>query len=245
MKRISVFSLTSLLALLLSTSLWAVNGDELLKRIDTKMMPASYEAYRTLVDSEPDGKQKIFSVYTAKKGKDKVVMLFLSPATDKGRTTLRLADNMWLAIPKLRPIRITSLQSITGSIFNNSDIMQLDYSAEYSVINVKETNSGYILQLKAKTKSVAYDNLKLWASKDEITRKIECYSASGMLIKTLDFKHDKDFGNGLIRPSVIETYSPLNKGYVSTMTYTRITPREFNDVVFTLNYMTKIDTLRR
>ena len=32
-----------------------------------------------------------------------------------------------------RPIRITSLQSVTGSIFNNADILRIDYSAEYKV----------------------------------------------------------------------------------------------------------------
>ncbi len=30
-------------------------------------------------------------------------------------------------------MRITSLQSVIGGIFNNSDIMQLDYTAEYDV----------------------------------------------------------------------------------------------------------------
>jgi hypothetical protein len=85
----------------------------------------------------------------------------------------------------------------------------------------------------------------MWATKDEILTKIECYSASGMLIKTLEFKEMKDFGNGLIRPSVMETYSPLYKGYRSIMIYSQVRSREFKDEVFTMNYMSKLESLRK
>jgi outer membrane lipoprotein-sorting protein len=224
----------------------AQGGNELLKRIDEKLMPESYESYRKLINIEPNGRKKEFVFYTAKKGVDKVAMLYLSPASEKGRTTLRLGENMWLYIPNVgKPIRITSLQSITGGVFNNADIMALDYSAEYDVIKTDQSKAGYILELKANNKTVAYDKLKMWATKDEILTKIECYSASGMLIKTLEFKEMKDFGNGLVRPSVMETYSPLYKGYRSMMIYSQVRSREFKDEVFTMNYMSKLESLRK
>jgi hypothetical protein len=153
---------------------------------------------------------------------------------------------MWLYIPNVgKPIRITSLQSIVGGVFNNADIMQIDYSVEYNVVKMDKDETGYILELKAKNNTVAYDKLKLWAAKDEILTKIECYSASGMLIKTLEFKEIKDFGNGLVRPSVMETYSPLYKGYKSVLIYSQVKPREFKDEVFTMNYMSKLEGLRK
>lgn len=221
-------------------------GYELLKRIDEKLMPESYESYRKLINIEPSGAKKEFIFYTVKKGKDKVAMLYLAPASEKGRTTLRLGDNMWLYIPNVgKPIRITSLQSVIGGVFNNADIMQVDYNAEYDVIKLERTETENILELKAKNKTVAYDKLKMWAAKDEILKKIECYSASGMLIKTLDFKEIKDFGNGILRPSVIETYSPLYKGYLSTMIYSKVKSREFNDEVFTMTNMSKLEGLRK
>ncbi|MBU1355824.1 MAG: outer membrane lipoprotein-sorting protein [Candidatus Edwardsbacteria bacterium] len=224
----------------------AQSGNDLLKRIDEKLMPESYEAYRKLINIEPNGRKKEFIFYTVKKGKDKVAMLYLSPASEKGRTTLRLGDNMWLYIPNVgKPIRITSLQSITGGVFNNADIMQVDYSAEYDVEKTEKTETGYILELKAKNKAVAYDKLKMWTTKDENLKKIECYSASGMLIKTLDFKEMKNFGNGLIRPAVIETHSPLYKGYLSTMIYTQVKSRTLKDEVFTLNFMSQLEGLRK
>jgi len=207
-------------------------------------MPESYESYRKLVNIEPNGRKKEFIVYTIKKKKVNVAMVFLAPASEKGRTTLRLGENMWLYIPNVgKPIRITSLQSVTGGVFNNADIMMVDYSAEYDVGKLEKTESGYILELKAKNKAVAYDKLKMWAMKDETLTKIECYSASGMLIKTLDFKEIKDFGNGLVTSSVVETVSPLYKGYRSLMIYSKIKSREFKDEIFTMNYMAKLEGL--
>lgn len=81
-----------------------------------------------------------FEGTTVKKGEDKVAALFLSPASDKGRSTLRLGDNMGLYIPNVgKPVRITSLQSVVGGIFNNSDIMRLDYADEYNVEKKEHT----------------------------------------------------------------------------------------------------------
>src|SRR3989339_920679 len=232
---------------LFSGQAFSQDGDELLKRIDEKLMPESYEAYRKLINIEPNGRKKEFIFYTVKKGKDKIAMLYLSPASEKGKTTLRLGENMWLYIPSAnRPIRITSLQSVVGGVFNNADIMQLDYSTEYDATYSTRTDTEYILDLKAKNKTVAYDKLKMWITKNKkILRKVEAYSASGMLIKTLEFKDDKNFGGGLTRPSVIETYSPLYKGYRSLMIYQTIKKREFPDEVFTQNYMGRLGDLRK
>jgi outer membrane lipoprotein-sorting protein len=224
----------------------ALDGDALLKRIDANLMPPSYEAYRKLVNIEPDGKKKEFVFYTAKKGRDSMAMLYLAPASEKGRSTLRLGENMWLYIPNVgRPMRITSLQSVTGGVFNNADIMQVDYAAEYSVANASASAAGYLLELKARNKTVAYDKLKMRVSREEVLEKIECYSASGMLIKTLEFKEPKDFGGGFSRPSVIETFSPLYKGYRSLMIYSQVKAREFKDEVFTTGYMSRLEGLRK
>ena len=222
------------------------DANKLLKTVDEKLTPESYEAYRKIINQEPDGTKKEFIFYTVKKGRDKVAMLYLSPASEKGRATLRLEDNMWLYIPNVgKPIRITSMQSVTGGVINNSDIMRLDYSAEYDAAIMEQSQTQYVLELKAKNKAVAYDKLKMWvAKKTMLVTKIECYSASNMLIKTLEFKEVKDFGGGIIRPSVIETHSPLQKGYKSIMVYAEMKLRKFPDEVFTLNYLAKLGDLR-
>jgi len=224
----------------------ALDGNEVLLQVDRNLQPESYEMYRKLINIEPDGKKKEYVLYTIKKGLDKMVALFLSPASEKGRATLRLGDNMWLYIPSVRkPLRITSLQSVVGGVFNNSDILRLDYGAEYNAAIVEETADRLILDCKAKTSTVAYDRLKMGVDKKTmVPLTIECYAASGMLIKTLYYKEIKDFGDGLRRPSTLETDSPLHKGYKSVMLYAKINKKDLADEVFTLNYLPRVDELR-
>jgi outer membrane lipoprotein-sorting protein len=238
--------LICLFVLLIAVPGFAVDGTRLLKQIDRNLNPESFEMYRKLINVEPDGRKKEYTLFSVKKGADKVAALFLAPASEKGRSTLRLGENMWLYIPNVgKPIRITSLQSVVGGVFNNSDILQLDYSAEYNVEKVEEAGNEYLLYLKAKNKTVAYDRLKMWADKETKTpTKIECLTEAGMLIKTLYFKDIKDFGGGIVRPATIETDSPLYKGYKSIMLFARIKKKDFKDEVFTLTFMLNMDSLR-
>ena len=242
-----VKSLILFIVLIITVPAYAIDGTQLLKQIDRNLNPESYEMYRKLINIEPDGRKKEYTLFSVKKGDDKVVALFLAPASEKGRSTLRLGDNMWLYIPNVgKPVRITSLQSVVGGVFNNSDILQLDYAAEYDVEKIKETGNEYLLHLKAKTKTVAYDRIKLWADKNKkLPTKIECLTEASMLIKTLYFKEVKDFGGGIVRPSVIETDSPLYKGYKSIFIFANIKQRDFKDEVFTLTFMPKMESLRK
>ena len=170
---------------MLAGPLYAADPNQLLKQVDRNLTPPSYEMYRKLINVEPNGRKKEFVLFTVKKGKDKVVGLFLSPASDKGRSTLRLEDNMWLYIPNVaKPVRVTSLQSVVGGIFNNADILRLDYADEYDVVNLEDQGKKYLLQLKAKTKTVAYDQLRMWVNKDKVVpTRIECLTKA--FIKTL------------------------------------------------------------
>jgi outer membrane lipoprotein-sorting protein len=240
---------TALLALLLlvtSLPALAIDGDEILRQVDRKLNPESYEMYRKLINIEPDGKKKEYVLYTVKKGRDKMIALFLEPPSDKGRATLRLGDNMWLYIPSVgKPLRITSLQSVVGGVFNNADIMNLDYSEEYRVQKSAQQGGTWILDLKARTAAVAYDRLKMTVDTATLVpTEIEAYAASGLLIKTLHFKDPKDFGDGVRRPATMETDSPLYKGYKSIMLYAKIKARAFPDEVFTLDYLPRAGELR-
>jgi hypothetical protein len=153
---------------------------------------------------------------------------------------------MWLFIPNVgKPIRITSLQSVVGGVFNNADILNLDYTEEYNVEKIEESGEEMLLMLKAKTKSVAYDRVKMWVDmKKKLPTRLECLTEASMLIKTIYFKEVKDFGAGLVRPAVIETDSPLYKGFKSVMVFAKMKKRDFKDEVFTLTNMPNIDSLR-
>lgn len=228
------------------TPCMAMEGSDILAAVDRNLNPDSYEMYRKLINVEPDGKKREFILYTLKKGRDRMAALFLAPSSEKGRTTLRLDENMWLYIPAVgKPLRITSLQSVVGGVFNNSDILRLDYSSEYEVKKVTDAGEYYELELQAKSTTVAYDRLQMKVEKNSLLpTDIECYASSGMLIKTLRYSQTKDFGNGVVRPSVLETDSPLYKGYRSVMIFAKIEEKILADEVFTLNFMSRIDSLR-
>ena len=153
---------------------------------------------------------------------------------------------MWLYIPNVgKPVRITNLQSVVGGVFNNADVMRLDYHAEYDVEQMEDQGETYLLTLKAKTKTVAYDGLKMTVDKKALVpTEIECYASSGLLIKTLHFKEMKTFDGNIRRPSVIETDSPLQKGYKSIMIFAEMKKRDVPDEAFTLNFLPRVESLR-
>lgn len=224
-----------------------LSAGNILEDIDRKLTPVSAQMYKKLINIEPDGSKKEFLLFQAKKDKDKMVSLFLEPDSEKGRATLRLGDNMWLYIPNVgRPIRITSMQSVVGGVFNNADIMRLDFSTEYDVVKTEDKKDFLLLELKAKNDTVSYDKLIMQVDQKTITpMQIECYTSTQMLIKTLYYKKSKDFGDGIVRPSVVETESPMYKGFKSIMIYGKITPKEFANEAFTLDNLEKASDLRR
>ena len=234
-----------LIILLFSLSI-LLNAD-ILQEIDRKLTPISAQMYKKLINIEPDGERKEFLIFQAKKDKDKMISLFLEPDSEKGRATLRLGENMWLYIPNVgRPLRITSMQSVVGGVFNNADIMRLDFSTEYSVVKQEEKEEHLLLELGAKNDTVSYDKLMMQIDKKTLSPiQIECYTSTKMLIKTLYYKKPKDFGDNIVRPSVIETLSPLYKGFKSIMIYGSITPKHFTDEAFTLDNLSKASDLRR
>jgi len=234
------------LALLITLGL-SLCAEDILETIDRNLTPVSAQMYKKLINIEPDGSKKEFLLFQAKKDKDKMISLFLSPDSDKGRATLRLGENMWLYIPNVgRPIRITSMQSVVGGVFNNADIMRLDFTTEYDLQKQTENEEGLLLELKAKNETVSYDRLLMQVNKKTMTpSSIECYTSTNMLIKTLFYKELKDFGDKIIRPSVVETVSPMYKGYKSLMIYGKITPKDFPDEAFTLDNLSKASELRR
>ncbi len=247
MKKLLLCLLFFPLLLISSISTAAPDGLTILHQVDRNLEPESYEMYRKIINIEPDGTRKEFVLYSVRKGKDRVAALFLSPASDKGRSTLRQGDNMWLYIPGVgKPMRITSQQSVTGGVFSNADILRIDYADEYNVVEMKEEGGHYLLQLKAKTAEVAYEGLKMTVDKATmLPLQIDAHAASGMLIKTLRFKDIKDFGDGIRRPATVETESPLYKGYKSVMLYSGIKKRNLPDEVFTQGFMARIEELRK
>jgi len=124
--------------------------------------------------------------------------------------------------------------------------MRLDFSSEYVLEHKEDKKSYLLLTLKAKNDTVSYEKLLMKVDKKTLTPlQIECYTSTQLLIKTLYYKKLKDFGDGIVRPSVVETNSPMYKGYKSVMIYGKVIPKTFNDEAFTLDNLSKVSALRR
>ena len=93
----------TLLSLLLWASLAALaaDGNQILQKVDRNLEPESYEMFRKLINIEPDGTRKEFVLYSVKKGRDKLVALFLAPPSDQVRETHRHGDNKSHSIPNV------------------------------------------------------------------------------------------------------------------------------------------------
>mgnify|MGYP001825915847 CR=1 FL=1 len=235
-----------LLLLVFATCTYGMDGGDVLRQIDERMWPASYEMHRKLINVKSDGSKREYLMYTLKNGRDRVVNLFLAPPEEKGRVILRVGGNLWLRIPDVeQALRVSSMHSVVGGIFNNWDLMVSDFSAEYEVQDMKTENDIYILTLKAKSKWAIYDKLRLRAGRqDLLLRKLEAFSNSDTLLKTLTFRDIEDFGGGIVRPAQVETESPLWPGVKAVMVFAKIRKRELPDELFTVNFMSKIDDLR-
>ena len=94
---------------------------------------------RKLINVRSDGAKREYVMYTLKKGRGQVVNLFLEPPEEQGRVILRVKDNMWLRIPDVgQALRVSSMHSVVGGIFNNWDLMMSDFSSEYAVLKAEE-----------------------------------------------------------------------------------------------------------
>ena len=175
-----------------------------------------------------------------------MVAVFLSPASEKARSTLRACNKTELSIPGVgRPVRITSLPSVICGMFNNSDILRVDDDEEYRAERMEPNGVEILLHLKAKTDQVAYDRLKMWVDPvRKLPSRIDCHAADGLLVKTLKFSQVKSFGGSITRPAQIETESPLFRGHRSVMLYEGIRARDLPDEAFTLAFLPRVESLR-
>ena len=87
-------SVFTLVTLILTGPVQVIDGTQLLKQIDRNLNPESYEMYRKLINVEPNGRKMEYTFFSVKKGLDKLAGVFLVPASEKGRSTLRLKNNM-------------------------------------------------------------------------------------------------------------------------------------------------------
>ncbi len=181
-----------ILAFLMSSSVFAQTGEEIIKKVDanTVVGSISYSA-KMVISFGGKIREKEFKGFV--QGKEYAYMEFTAPARDKGTRFLMIEDEMWIYIPAVE--KATKIaghmlrQSMMGSDFSYDDVAEneklLDlYEVELISSDTVDDRETYKLQLTAKVDEVNYFYETLWVDKETyIPVKTELYAKSGKLMK--------------------------------------------------------------
>jgi hypothetical protein len=165
------------------------------------------------------------------------------PARCKGEIVLFNNRNLWfLKAGVKKPVAISARQRLSGQAANG-DIASTNYARDYDAVFEKEENvngvPAYVLMLKAKDKSVTYDKIRYWISKNrKLALKAEFLTLQGELFKsaTFDYKNTLlsggkqiPFVSGMI---ITDAAFPKN---VTTINYESPREEAHDDSIFNIN----------
>ena len=153
------------------------------------------------------------------KGMDRTFIRITSPKKERGVATLRIKNEMWNYLPKIKKVMKISpsmmMGSWMGSDFSNDDLvkessMQEDYT--YKIITPDDANPDliYIELIPNEDSTIVWGKIvSAVRSSDYIPVWQHFYDEKGKLMRILNYKEIKTFGNKTI-PSVMEMI-PQNK----------------------------------
>lgn len=197
-----------------------VSADDILVKAGKQLFPEDFTSKVELVSKGADGAETTYRMMLYKLGAEKARADFLYPALEEGRRMLRVGDQIWMYVADLkRPVKMSPKQSLMGSDFNNGDLMRLSFEEDYTPSIKSQDDKNYVLELKAKSRSVAYDTVEYTIEKGTFNSvKQAFYTGSGRLVKTLEYKEYKTY-DGYTRPSVFVMTNALATEQTSVMKY--------------------------
>ena len=233
----------SLLLIMPALTSFAMTPDDvhaLVERVDRNSSPIQYESDLALKNYGP-GSLTEQQAHVFRKD-DKVLVVITSPAIQRGQAIIRNADDMWMYLPNSgKVLRIGAKEQSMGGEASNTDLLRVDLAKDYKGTYVgEETIEGvscYKMDLTAKDRTIAYDRVVYWVSKDgELPVKREFYSLSGKLLKTMYFKDVKNY-HGRLRPSFMLIQNQKNQLYkTEILLMEMIEANNLQDFMFTPSY---------
>jgi hypothetical protein len=223
------------------------SAEELLKSSDRARggvtQGMTWNAVLTSVEDGESSERK----FTVKTKGDNALVEITAPARNKGEMFLFNDTVMWFHKPSLRkPISISARQRNSGQAANG-DIASIQYARDYDAkIIGKEKVDGeetWVLELKAKSKSVTYDQIKYWISTQKtLGIKAEFLTLQGAPFKRAQFVYkNKIKSDGKEVPFISEMVIhdatfPQNK---STLQYESPTSTILSDSIFNVNNISR------
>ncbi len=199
-------------------------GEALMRGRSTQMvmtMNVNHEAY-----------QRELKLRSWTQGKDRSLVVILSPAKETGVSSLRIENQMWNFFPKTeQTIRVPTsvmLQSWMGSDFTNDDLMKLSsLSTDYTHTFIRSEKSGKdklnLIECQPKPNApVVWGKINYWArSSDNLPVKEEYYDEKGKLVRTLTFSKFKKMDDRVI-PTVLKIKNVDSSKDETVVTYDKI-----------------------
>lgn len=203
----------------------AMTPEQIVKTAGATLFPENFSAKLEMTAYKPGSAPSTSQMMLYKRGNSLVRADYLAPAVQAGQRMLRKEGQIWMFMPDTkRAIKLSPKQSFGGSEFNNNDLVRLNLEEDYIPTIASEDKDKWVLELKAKDRTVSYDMIKYTVEKKGMRSvKQEFYTLSGKLMKTLEFQEYKNFG-GLERPSVFMMKSNLAEGVYTKMTYLEFSP---------------------
>lgn len=178
--------------------------------------------------------------------KEQIVILFLQPDAKKGNGILKIDDDIYTYSPDAGFTHSSMSKNIEDSNAKSSDLGRGSYAEDYDIVASSEAKLGkydaYVLDLKAKTKDVSYEWIRLYLRKDKpLILKEEDYSVNGIskqnLLRSVQYPPKYIEAGGKTVPTEIRIVDEVVKGNKSVMTIDSLSVAKLPDSNFTKAFL--------
>jgi hypothetical protein len=214
-----------------------INANDLVRKAEEIRNPQKdYKSSIKLIDNKK-GKLDERTYETMIKGRDKALIKFLTPQSEKGTKVLMVDADMWVYVPSTaKPIRISPRQRIAGNAAYG-DVARLNFTENYEATYVRDDKLNgkvaRVLDLKAiEGKLVTYDHVEYWIEKKTNKPLKAVYMTdSGKVIREAEFKTFKKV-LGIDRPTEMFLTDKLTKNHTTKIIFEDSTEIDVPDLLF-------------
>lgn len=207
--------LCAFLAFLVPAGLHAESPSEILAQSDAKRTidDMSFEVRLSAYDGkEVTDKKTLWGLMKVGADRNRVLMYFAEPASDRGRKLLVDGGAVYLLFVRTtNPIRLSPLEVLTGQA-SNGDVVRT-FARDYDVESMAEvTRDGrdawhFSLAAKASVGDTSYKGVQLWVERSSLRLLYaEFFAASGALLKKAYYR-DYRAAEGRDVPFSVEVFA--------------------------------------
>jgi outer membrane lipoprotein-sorting protein len=181
-----------------------LTADQIIELVDKNMHSDTKKALCRMIIINQRGNERVLKFVNWIQGDTKSFSEYLSPARERGTKMLKIEKNLWTYSPDSdRIIHISGhllRQSVMGSDLSYEDSsedvkLSNDYNAKILSETEYKNSPAWILELKAKKESLAYQLRKIWIHKEKfVPLREERFAKSSRLLKVMEIQEIKKFG---------------------------------------------------